>query len=54
MWTEGQMFHVALLIYQMIGDVGARPAKIRQTIATSQLHLVQIANLQIQALRKWQ
>lgn len=54
MWTGAQMFHIALLTYQLIGDVGARPAKISQTIATSQLHPIQIANLQIQALRKWQ
>lgn len=54
MWIGAQMFHAALLTSQLIGDVGARPAKIIQTIATSQLHPVQIANLQMQALRRWQ
>lgn len=53
-WIGAQMFHAALLTSQLIGDVGARPAKISQTIATSQLHPVQIANVQMQALRRWQ
>lgn len=52
MWIGAQMFHAALLTSQLIGDVGARPAKISQTIATSQLHPVQIANLQMQALKR--
>lgn len=54
MWIGAQMFHAALLTSQLIGDVGARPAKISQTIATSQLHPDQIANVQMQALRRWQ